>query len=119
MASAHFLAFDLGAESGRAILGRLHAGILDVTEVHRFLNEPVRQNGSLQWDVLRLWMEIKHGLERAASTPIDSVGVDAWGCDYALVGEHGALLQNPFHYRDKRTDGVMEDVFKRVSAEDI
>ena len=119
MASAHFLAFDLGAESGRAILGRLHAGILDVTEVHRFLNEPVRQNGSLQWDVLRLWMEIKHGLERAASTPIDSVGVDAWGCDYALVGEHGALLQNPFHYRDKRTDGVMDDVFKRVSAEDI
>jgi rhamnulokinase len=119
MASAHFLAFDLGAESGRAILGRLHAGVLDVTEVHRFVNEPVRQNGSLQWDVLRLWLEIKRGLDRAAATPIDSVGVDAWGCDYALLGERGTLLQNPYHYRDKRTDGVMDDVFKRVSAEEI
>jgi rhamnulokinase len=116
---AHFLAFDLGAESGRAMLGRLRAGVLDVSEIHRFVNEPVRQNGSLHWDVLRIWLEIKQGMERAAGTPIESVGVDAWGCDYALVGEQGVLLQNPYHYRDKRTDGIMEAVFERVAADEI
>ena len=118
-ASAQFLAFDLGAESGRAMLGRLRGGVLDLTEIHRFVNEPVRQNGSLQWDVLRIWLEIKQGLERAARTSIDSIGVDAWGCDYALLGEQGVLIQNPYHYRDARTDGVMEAVFQRVPAEDI
>jgi rhamnulokinase len=118
-ASAQFLAFDLGAESGRTMLGRLGGGVLDLTEIHRFVNEPVRQNGALQWDVLRIWLEIKQGLERAARAPIDSVGVDAWGCDFALLGEHGVLIQNPYHYRDARTDGVMEAVFERLSADDI
>jgi rhamnulokinase len=117
--SAQFLAFDLGAESGRVMLGRLHSGLLDISEIHRFPNEPVRQNGSLHWDVLRLWLEIKRGLERVSAASVESVGVDAWGCDYALVGERGGLLENPYHYRDKRTDGVMEAVFARVSAEDI
>jgi rhamnulokinase len=101
------------------MLGRLRAGVLDVSEIHRFVNEPVRQNGSLHWDVLRIWLEIKQGMERAAGTPIESVGVDAWGCDYALVGEQGVLLQNPYHYRDKRTDGIMEAVFERVAADEI
>ena len=101
------------------MLGRLRAGVLDVSEIHRFVNEPVRQNGSLHWDVLRIWLEIKQGMERAAGTPIESVGVDAWGCDYALVGEQGVLLQNPYHYRDKRTDGIMEAVFERVPADEI
>jgi len=101
------------------MLGRLRAGLLDVSEIHRFVNEPVRQNGSLQWDVLRIWLEMKLGMERAAGTPIDSVGVDAWGCDYALIGEQGVLLQNPYHYRDKRTDGIMEAVFERVAADEI
>jgi rhamnulokinase len=118
-AGAHFLAFDLGAESGRAMLGRFRSGVLDVSEVHRFVNEPVRQNGSLHWDVLRIWLELKQGMERAAAVPVDSIGVDAWGCDYALVGEQGVLLQNPYHYRDKRTDGVMEAVFERVTADEI
>ncbi len=101
------------------MLGRLRAGVLDVSEIHRFVNEPVRQNGSLHWDVLRIWLEIKQGMERAAGTPIESVGVDAWGCDYALVGEQGVLLQNPYHYRDRRTDGIMEAVFERVPADEI
>ena len=117
--SPRFLAFDLGAESGRAMLGRLHSGLLDVTEIHRFANEPVRQNGSLHWDVLRLWLEVKRGLERGSSSGVESVGVDAWGCDYALVGERGVLLENPYHYRDKRTDGIMEAVFERVTPEEI
>jgi len=117
--SAQFLAFDLGAESGRAILGRLRSGVLDIHEIHRFANEPVRQNGSLQWDVLRLWFEMRRSLERVADSTLEGLGVDTWGCDFALLGEQGTLVQNPFHYRDLRTDGVMEAVWQRVSAEEI
>ena len=117
--SAQFLAFDLGAESGRAIVGRLRSGVLDIREVHRFPNEPVRQNGSQQWDILRLWLEMRRALDRAAGTGLESLGVDTWGCDYALIGEQGLLVQNPFHYRDRRTDGAMDAVFQRVSADDI
>jgi rhamnulokinase len=117
--SAHFLAFDLGAESGRAIVGRLREDVLDIREVHRFPNEPVRQNGSLQWDILRLWLEMRRSLERLEGVRVDSLGVDSWGCDFALLGEKGTLLQNPYHYRDVRTDGVMQSVFKRVPAEEI
>ena len=117
--SAHFLAFDLGAESGRAIVGRLRADLLDIREIHRFPNEPVRQNGSLQWDILRLWLEMRRGLERLDGTGVDSLGVDAWGCDFALIGESGDLVQNPYHYRDARTDGVMDAVFKLVPADEI
>jgi rhamnulokinase len=117
--SAHFLAFDLGAESGRAIVGRLRDGLLDIQEVHRFANEPVRQNGALQWDILRLWFEMRRSLDRVPTTELDSLGVDTWGCDYALLGEQGNLLGNPYHYRDRRTDGVMDVVFQTVAAERI
>jgi rhamnulokinase len=117
--SAHFLAIDLGAESGRAMLGRLHAGALSLNEVCRFPNEPVRHHHSLQWDILRLWLEIRRGLDRASDTPLESLGIDTWGCDYALLGEHGDLLENPYHYRDARTDGIMEAVWQRVSREQI
>lgn len=114
----HFLAVDLGAESGRTILGRLNSGVLTLTEVRRFPNEPVRQAGTLRWDILRLWHEIKNGLDRAG-TRLDSVGVDTWGCDYGLIGESGQLLENPYHYRDTRTDGVMDAVFQRVPRDEI
>jgi rhamnulokinase len=117
--SAQFLAFDLGAESGRAIVGRLRSGVLDVREVHRFANEPVRQNGALHWDILRLWLEMRRALDRTSGTALESLGVDTWGCDYALVGEQGHLVQNPFHYRDRRTDGVIDDVVRRVPADEI
>lgn len=115
----HYVALDLGAESGRVMLGRLRAGVLDLTEVHRFSNEPVRQNGSFRWDVLRLWLEAQRGLERASPAPLESVGVDAWGCDYALIGERGDLLENPYHYRDTRTDGIMEAVCNQIGRERI
>lgn len=116
--SAQFLAFDLGAESGRAIVGHLRSGVLDIREIHRFPNEPVRQNGALQWDVLRLWLEMRRALDRAPDV-LDSIGVDTWGCDCALIGERGHLVENPYHYRDSRTDGVMDAVFSRVSSEEI
>ena len=110
-----YLAFDLGAESGRAILGRFHSGRLSIEEIRRFPNEPVINNGGLHWDVPRLWREMEsalhsvgpHGVNR-----LDGVGVDTWGVDYALLGGNGALLENPFHYRDTRTDGVMARALK-------
>ena len=114
-----YLAFDLGAESGRAMLGTLQGGTLDLREIRRFPNEPVRQNGSLYWDVLRLWHEMTQALESAADTRLTGVGVDGWGVDYALIGERGNLLENPYHYRDVRNEGMMEAVFERVSREKI
>jgi rhamnulokinase len=113
---ARFLAFDLGAESGRAMLAHLRSGVLDLAEVCRFQNDPVRVDGSLYWDAPRLWMHMEGALTQTADMPAlpDSIGVDAWGCDYGLLGENGELLGNPYHYRDARTDGVMEDVFARV-----
>lgn len=115
----NFLAIDLGAESGRAIVGHLRSGVLSLDEVYRFPNEPVRWNGTLQWDILRLWQELKRGLDSASETPLAGVGVDAWGVDYALLGERGNLLENPYHYRDARNAGMMEAVFERVSREKI
>ena len=117
--SAHFLAIDLGAESGRAMLGRLQRGILSLEEVCRFPNQPIRQQQSLRWDIERLWSEIRRGLDRTSNAPIESVGVDTWGCDYALLDERGNLLENPYHYRDTRTDGVMEAVWQRVCRDRI
>lgn len=114
-----YLAFDLGAESGRAVLGRLHSGILTVEEIHRFRNGPVEQEGSLHWDVQRLWADIKKAFENLEVTKLAGIGVDAWGVDYALLGEDGKLLENPYHYRDRRTEGVMEEVFRKVPREEI
>src|SRR5579863_6347791 len=94
-----FLAFDLGAESGRAIVGRLHSGRLSIEEIRRFPNQPVHYNGALHWDAPRLWFEMQSALHSLAShniAQLDSIGVDTWGVDYALLGENGALLENPF-----------------------
>ncbi len=116
---SHFLAYDLGAESGRAILGSLRSGILDIKEVYRFPNDPVQSGGSLRWDILRLWLEMKRALDGLPVQKVSSIGVDTWGVDYALIGERGELLENPYHYRDRRTDGIMEEVLQQVSRETI
>jgi rhamnulokinase len=115
----NFLAFDLGAESGRAILGRLQSGILAINEIYRFPNEPVQFRNELHWDALRLWHEIKRTFESSLHVKVESVGVDTWGVDFALLGEHGKLIENPYHYRDMRTHGVMEELFARVPREKI
>ena len=114
-----YLAFDFGAESGRAVLAHLQSGILTIEEVHRFANEPIEYGGSLHWDVPRLWFEVRKALARLGEVELAGIGVDTWGVDYALLGERGELLQNPYHYRDQRTDGVMEEVLKKVAREDI
>jgi rhamnulokinase len=117
--TAHYLAFDFGAESGRAIQASLRSGILEINEIDRFPNEPVRASGSLRWDILRLWFEMQRVLSGSSLPQFDSIGVDTWGVDYALLGERGNLIENPFHYRDGRTEGAMEAVLERVPREEI
>lgn len=117
--SKTYLAFDLGAESGRALLGHVSSGILSIEEIHRFPNEPVEYGGALHWDVARLWFEVRTALTCLGQKPLAGVGVDGWGVDYALLGDRGELLQNPYHYRDRRTQGAMEEVFRRVPKQDI
>ena len=114
-----YLAFDLGAESGRAVVANFHSGVLQIEEVHRFANEPIECGGSLHWDVPHLWLEMRRALEGLKDTRLQGIGVDAWGVDFALLGEAGELLQNPYHYRDSRTANVMDEVFRVVPKEEI
>jgi len=117
-----YLAFDLGAESGRAMLGTLSDGALALSELHRFPNIPVRVFTRLYWDVLRLWHEIQHGLSLAANhstAPLAGIGLDTWGVDFALLGPDGSLLENPVHYRDPRTSGVMEKLFTLIPRDEV
>jgi rhamnulokinase len=114
-----YLAFDFGAESGRAVLAHLQSGIITTEEVHRFANEPVEYGGSLHWDVARLWFEVRKALARLGDVELAGIGVDAWGVDYALLGERGQLLENPYHYRDRRTEGVMDEVVAKISRQAI
>jgi rhamnulokinase len=119
---SHYLAIDLGAESGRALLGTLSAGKLSVEELHRFPNTPVRVPGALYWDILRLWHEIQHGIAvatRERKLTLDGIGIDTWGVDYALLGSDGLLLDTPRHYRDARTNGVMDKLFQVVPRDQV
>ena len=118
-ATINLLAFDLGAESGRAVLGAYDGERLQLTELHRFGNGPVRILDSLHWDVLRLFSEMKAGLAKAASHGLSGIGVDTWGVDWALLDAAGGLVGMPYHYRDSRTDGVMEQVFARVPRAEV
>src|SRR5258708_27234965 len=95
---SHYLAFDLGAESGRVIVVTLESGRLTLEEIDRFANPPVWVFSSLYWDTLRLWHEIQQGLRiagRERHTALDGIGVDTWGVDFALLDASGALLENP------------------------
>ena len=101
------------------MLGELSSGALTLRELRRFPNEPVRSNGSLQWDVLRLWHDMRGAFDEVGDGGLDSVGVDTWGCDFALLGERGNLLENPYHYRDTRHEGAMDEVCRRVGRETL
>lgn len=116
------LAFDFGAGSGRAMLGSFDGNRLNLQEVHRFPNEPVQAAGSLHWDVLRLYHELKQGLAKgakAAGTAPAALSVDTWGVDFGLLDKDGRLLGNPHHYRDKRTDGIMERAGTRLPLDEL
>lgn len=115
MAVHRFVAFDLGAESGRAILGTLEGDRLTIEPRHRFANPTGRMRGHLHWNLLAQWEQMKAGLRAATGgAAVDGIGVDTWGVDFALVGPDGEILGNPFHYRDRRTDGMPEAVFERI-----
>jgi rhamnulokinase/L-fuculokinase len=114
------LAFDFGASSGRAILGRFDGRTIELEEIHRFNNDPVMVGNTLYWDVLRLFFEIKQGLVKTKGHgEIESVGFDTWGVDFGLIDHEGRLLENPIHYRDTRTKGVMEQVFTELPRREL
>ena len=113
-----YVAVDLGAETGRTVVGRVDDDGIDLREVYRFANRPVSTPDGLHWNALGIFAEIVTGLERAladADDPLISIGVDSWGVDYGLLDARGRLLGNPYHYRDERTDGQRELTAERVS----
>lgn len=114
------LALDLGASGGKAVLGTFTPHGIHFREVYRFSNDPVLLNGTLYWDFLRLFHEIKKCLRIAHQMGgFDSVGIDTWGVDFGMLGKAGELLETPVHYRDCRTQGMMEEVFKEISPKEL
>ncbi len=114
------LAFDFGASSGRAIVGVFDGEKIELREVHRFSNDPVTINGTVYWDVQRLFFEIKQGILKAKEDGgFDSIGIDTWGVDFGLLRKDGTLIENPIHYRDKRNDGMAEFSKKYMSHEEM
>ena len=121
MSTHHYLACDLGAESGRVMLGTLDDDRLTLTELHRFPNGAVSVCASLRWDLLGLFEELKTGLREAAARkiPVAGVSCDSWGVDYVLLHGSEPMLSAPYHYRDDRTDGGLERAFAVAPAEEI
>lgn len=116
------LAFDFGASSGRALLGTIENGKLTTKEMHRFSNDPVEAAGVFQWDILRLFYEIKQGILNCVNNgekDIDSIGIDTWGVDVGFLDEKGRIIANPVHYRDSMTDNMPEAAFDVISKEEI
>jgi rhamnulokinase len=113
------LAFDLGASSGRALIGELKNGLMTVTEIHRFPNDPVQAGGRLYWDILRLLHEVKQGIVKARLAgygDLQGIGIDSWAVDFGLIGANGELLANPYHYRDHHTDYIMDEVHAKIGG---
>ena len=122
MDKSHFLAFDIGASSGRAILGALQDGRVTMEEVHRFKNEMTFRNGHYKWDIDSLFKELKTGVRKCvheAGIVPDSMAIDTWGVDFGLLGADNRLLGWPFAYRDSITDNAMEEVFSIVGPEEL
>ncbi len=113
------LAFDFGASSGRAIIGTLDDSKLNLKEIHRFKNTPI-QGETLSWDINTLFNEVKHSLQQASkNNTIASIGIDTWGVDFGLIDKKGDLIDLPVHYRDKRTEGMIEEVNQYLSDEKL
>lgn len=116
-----YLAFDLGASSGRAIIGTLADGKIDLKEVHRFENGGTYVNGGLFWDLLGLFREMKTGLKKAleAGAELSGIAIDTWGVDYAFIDRRGFFAGNAWNYRDTRTDNAQEWVYERIPAREV
>ncbi|MGV2805881.1 rhamnulokinase, partial [Clostridium perfringens] len=123
--SSAVLAFDLGASSGRALLGEITSsdhespGTLKITEIHRFANIPVQMGKHLHWNFPMLLQEVKHGIRKAFQAGYQPVsyGIDSWGVDYGLIDRNGELIGVPYHYRDLRTEGMVEETCDQVGRE--
>lgn len=114
------LAIDFGASSGRAIIGSFKDNKIQIEEIHRFSNDPVKLNNTMYWDFLRLFFEIKTSLVKSKKYgKIASMGIDTWGVDFGILDEFGSLIQNPIHYRDERTDNILEEVFENIDKEEL
>ena len=119
---SYYISVDLGAESGRVMLGAVSCEGIGLEEVYRFSNGPVEENGTLRWDFAGLFAEIKVGIARAirqCDGEIAGIAVDSWGVDFGLIDEDGDLLEKPYHYRDGRTNGMMEKAFELMSKREI
>jgi rhamnulokinase len=122
MADKAYLGIDMGASSGRHVVGLFDGSRLKLEEVYRFENGPVETLGRLHWDLLNLWTHVRQGMRAAGSRhgrSIASVGVDTWGVDFGLLARGGELLGNPYHYRDARTNGMLERAFAMVPRAEI
>ena len=122
MPVSKFLAVDLGSESGRVIVGILNDDRITIEEIHRFPNPQIRALNRVHWDIHYLFKEVKKGLSLAAGNgheDLESIGIDTWGVDFGFVGKDGALLGDPYCYRDPRTNGMMEEVLRKISREEI
>ncbi|MGB8319086.1 MAG: rhamnulokinase family protein, partial [Ignavibacteriaceae bacterium] len=122
MSVSKFVAVDLGAESGRVIIGILEDEKIHIEEIHRFPNKQINKNGSMFWNVPDLFKEIKTGFSLAVKRghkDIESIGIDTWGVDFGLIGKNDKLLELPHTYRDNRTNGIPEKVYEKISPEDI
>ncbi|MCI8735920.1 MAG: rhamnulokinase [Lachnospiraceae bacterium] len=116
--SKRVLAFDFGASSGRAIIGEYDGERITLQEVHRFSNDPVIIGDTMYWDTLRLFFEMKQGMVKAKHAGgFESIGIDTWGVDFGMIDKGGRLLENPIHYRDARTVGLIEESFKLIDRE--
>ncbi|MEJ2614546.1 MAG: FGGY family carbohydrate kinase, partial [Ignavibacteriaceae bacterium] len=117
-----FIAVDLGAGSGRVIVGILENEKIQIEEIHRFPNKQINKDGNLFWDVPGLFKEIKRGFSLAVKRghmDVESIGIDTWGVDFGFIGNNDQLLELPYTYRDSRTNGIPEKVFEKISPEDI
>ena len=121
MDQKYFLGFDFGASSGRAMLGAFDGERIEISEIHRFSNDPVMLCGRFVWDLPRLVYEMKQALLKLSKLEIEvsGIGIDTWGVDFGLLDKNGRLLGLPAHYRDARTDGVMDEVFKVIPREEL
>ncbi|MEJ2543905.1 MAG: rhamnulokinase, partial [Calditrichaceae bacterium] len=121
MSGINFAAFDFGAESGRAVIGSFENEKLTLKEIHRFPNKQLNIDDHFHWDLPYLFNEIKTGLSKIvnAGIEIQGIGIDTWGVDFGLLDSHGNLIENPYAYRDSRTNGVMEKVFQKISKRDL
>ena len=116
------LAIDLGASSGRCMIGEFDGKKLSLRENHRFSNDPVNLNGAFMWDILRIFFEIKNSLRKCAVSSdknIKTIGIDTWGVDFGLLDKTGRLLENPYHYRDGRTDNISVEAYKRIAKDKL